>query len=327
MTTLEKLMTEMRFVLTEKKPNEDRKRAPQTEIDRESEMKDYACIYDFLENKQKFEPALSRLSALMWSHYRMMTLQDSQAPLGKSIPTGNLFTRALGLVAHQHGFTFQQGLAAETDFNTVPISVKLTKSDPYIGYLIRHKLFWKDVIATDHGEHSHSLQWLVLARELSGRTTSVISDLYARTVDYYAFKDEVLGVNLWQFLVDCFPLDGGGTRDAAGSLLTDSYRAPNNVTRHLIGYANNLKPLKGHFISDYFCRRYKKRGWVELKGSSVNFKAFEQSEGNADWVRGTTKFNEARLKRTGLAHDNAFSSRVGHEVVYHQAPGKLYMSD
>ncbi|WP_242206442.1 MULTISPECIES: LirA/MavJ family T4SS effector [unclassified Pseudomonas] len=318
--------SEMNFVLTEKKPEKDRSRAAATP---ETDRADYDLIFDFLENKQKFEPALSRLSALMWSHYRMFTLQTDVTP-GKAKPPGNLFTRALSLVAHQYQFTFQQGLVAETDFNTVPLSVKLTESDPYIGYLIRHKIFWKDVIATDHGEHSHSLQWLVLARELTGKTTSPIAELYARSVDYYSWVDKKFGINLWQLLVDCFPLDGGGARGDV--LTTDTYRSPNNVTRHLLGYSKKLAPLKGHFISDYLSRRYKHRNWVVLKPNSggaatVDFKKITAPELTPDWARGTTKFSEARLKRSAVAHDNPFSDRSKIAVNYHQAPGFIYMNE
>ncbi|MFJ3259565.1 hypothetical protein ACIPK7_04875 [Pseudomonas sp. NPDC086581] len=321
------IIKELNFLLTEKKKDQPREilvNKQQLENDRH----DYGIIYDLLENRDAFITAINELSKELWTNYRIITNQVTRFYQPIHCPPGNLFTRALGMTARACNFTFQQGLSADTDFNSVPIGVKLTGGDPYIGYLIRRKLFWKDSISADHGEHSHSIQWLAIARRLNGQTISPIDDLYSRVVDYWTMK-KTDNINLWQFLVDCFPLDGGGARDPDTRLVTNSFRSPNNITRHLISYPR-FQPRENHFISNYLCMRYANRNWATAvnqntptaKVKFANIKVDDSTQ--TDWKR--SEFATARLIRKQISDDNRFSDRTLHEVVFHDTPGYLYMT-
>ncbi|HJR30686.1 MAG TPA: LirA/MavJ family T4SS effector [Pseudomonas sp.] len=320
-----KILKEQDYVLTFKEKGKERKRTKQKDSDFENDLVDYGKIFDLLEDKPRFEQGIANLSKDLWDHYRRITKTKDNEPT-KSLPFGNLFTRCLGLEAMQNGFKFQQNLEADTDFNTVPNKFKLTMNDQYVGYLIQHKFFWKDSIAADHGEHSHSLQWLVIARELNGQTTSMAHELYSRSVDYYRRDGRNLTTTLWETLVDCFPSIGGGAK--VGSTTTDSYRSPNNVTRLLIGYGNDLNPINDHFLSHYLSTKYSKKSLVEITPTSqIKFKdLYTDDNTHTDWERGTEEFNKARLNRKKVTNTDpeSFSKRTATSHTFHGKSGFLY---
>ena len=324
------IIRDMKFLLTKKEKGMDRQIVKQKDPVLDADYRDFGRIYDLFANQARFQTGLATVSAALWQNYLTITNQRNLQPYQavREIPPGNLFTRCLGMLALQNGFTYQQGLSAETDFNTTPIGVTLIAGDPFIGALIRGKLFWKDAISADHGEHSHSFQWLVAASELTGSTTTPIADLYVRTVDYWIMKRDTGGINLWQFLVDCFPAVGGGARDPDVRLVTDTYRSPQNVTRHLLGTGH--APIADHFVSAYLFGRYKKRGWVKGVAGTPQAPLFNLAQigvnpsekAGEGWVQGVQ--NPARLTRKKVTPRD-ISERNLTEVSFHNEPGYLFM--
>lgn len=324
------VISSMKFLLTKKEKGQDREIVKQNAQQLDNDYRDFGKIYDLFENRDAFKAGLDRLSATLWQNYRTIT---NQVPKPGAVPPpapGNLFTRSLGITARQRNFTFQQGLTVETDFNSVPSSVTLIAGDPYIGTLIRSKLFWKDAISADHGEHSHSFQWLVAAHELNGQTTSPIPDLYARTVDYWIMRKGVDSINLWQLLVDCFPTVGGA-RDPDPRLITDSFRCPQNVTRFLLGKEHGFQAIPGHFISHYLFMRYKARSLYEIinpgaADAKMKLKdIYTDVQSKKDWKQLVS--NPARLKRTDVAEvpGKHIGDRNVQELTFHGRPGFVYM--
>lgn len=329
------VISKYRFLKTKKEKGKDREIVKQDSDALDADYRDFGKIYDLFENLDSFKAGLGTVSALLWENYRTITNQRNQrlyTPVPPP-PPGNLFTRCLGMLAHQYGFTFQQGLSAETDFNTAPIGTTLIAGDPFIGSLIRAKLFWKDAISADHGEHSHSLQWLVAAQLLNGQTTSTIPDLYSRTVDYWIMSRGVDTINLWQLLVDSFPATGTTARDPDKRLLTDSWRCPQNVTRYLLGNGNGFQPIAGHFVSNYLYKRYSNRNWISIttnketntsKMNLANIYTDTAAKAKEGWKQG--EVNPARLTRKTVTPGD-IGDRGVTEVVFHSAPGLLYMKE
>lgn len=233
------------------------------------------------------------------------------------------------MLAQQYGFNFQQGLGLDTDYNTAPNSVTLIGNDLFLGTLVRTKLFWKDAISADHGEHSHSLQWLVAAQTLHGTTTTPVADLYSKTVDYMVMKKGETQTRLWQLLVDSFPTTGGTRKET--QLTTDSFRCPQNVTRFLLGAGNNFAPISGHFISNYLYKRYKNRDWMEIKNQGTSNAKLDlknifidpQEKSREGWTQGT---NKARITRTQVVPKDIANRNVT-EVNFHATAGLLYMKE
>ncbi|WP_051390751.1 LirA/MavJ family T4SS effector [Paraburkholderia mimosarum] len=329
------VISKYRFLKTKKEKGKDREIVKQDGDALDADYRDFGKIYDLFENLDSFKAGLETVSGLLWENYRTITNQRNQrlyTPVPPP-PPGNLFTRCLGMLAHQYGFTFQQGLSAETDFNTAPIGTTLIAGDPFIGSLIRAKLFWKDAISADHGEHSHSLQWLVAAQLLNGQTTSSIPDLYARTVDYWIMSRGVDTINLWQLLVDSFPATGTTARDPDKRLLTDSWRCPQNVTRYLLGNRNGFQPIAGHFVSNYLYKRYSNRNWISIttnketntsKMNLANIYTDTAAKAKEGWKQG--EVNPARLTRKTVTPGD-IGDRGVTKVEFHSAPGLLYMKE
>lgn len=225
-------------------------------------LDDYAKIAAFLCNTGDFEQALANVSACMWVAYTGLD------PLLR-----NRFTRAMGQVAVQSGFTFQNRMMLDTagdaqsgSSDSAPIGVLLIGGDPQLGYMLRNKLFWKDGMDSRHGEHTHSLQWLAIS--LGASTTRRAADLYAKTADIRApSQDDSKGVRsltMWQWLCDCFPTDM--KKFASQKFLNDetlesqSARSPQVIMDSLLkGKPQNHR---AQFLAAYLFGRYRNRGWL-----------------------------------------------------------------
>ncbi|QCP48946.1 hypothetical protein FAZ95_06970 [Trinickia violacea] len=329
------IIEEMKFLLTKKKKDEPREIVKQKTDVLQADYRDFGAIFDLFESQDRFKAGLAVVSKALWDNYRTITNQPSlhphsaDSPLVPAPAPGNLFTRCIGMLAQQYGFNFQHGLALDTDYNTAPNSVTLIANDLLLGTLVRTKLFWKDAISADHGEHSHSLQWLVAAQVLNGTTTTPVPDLYAKTVDYMVMSKGETSTRLWQLLVDCFPTTGGTRKETP--LITDSFRCPQNVTRFLLGAGNDFAPIADHFVSNYLYKRYKNRNWMEIKNQGTpnekldlkNIFVNPQEKSEEGWTQGK---NKARLTRTQVIPKDIADRQVT-EVNYHATAGFLYMKE
>ena len=303
-----------------------------------------AEVVVFLCDTNRFNTALDTVSRDLWGIY--VTLPRVMR---------NKFTRALGLLATSKGFTYQEHLSADTTrsgkSHGTPIGVKLIAGDPFLGYLLRHRLFWKDSMDLWHGEHSHSLQWLAIAQAFPGTPWGTLSvpDLYACTADFGgAAMGETRAIRAWQWTSDCFPTslaDNSETLKNGEKLVSDSYRSPQVITDYLLGKATK-QPIQGHFVSNYLFHRYKNRGWVQTRtgwndegvkfeeitkhytGVAPNMHRMDTREAHG-WHTGLKPNrtpNEARLVRTFHDYKTNNPSAAGYEDVeatFHHKKGVM----
>jgi Family of unknown function (DUF5636) len=220
-------------------------------------LDDFAHIAAFLCNPGAFQAALVNVSALIWAQY-----------VGLDPTLRNRFTRALGAVAVNNGFTFQQRMPLDTT-STAPIGVLLTGNDDQLGHMLRHKLFWKDGMDSRHGEHTHSLQWLAIA--LGARTGKRAADLYAKAGNLRAPKqfEEQRGarsLTMWEWVADCFPLDMGKSTSKKfmndETLVSQSARSPQVIMDSLLKGKPQNHPAQ--FLAQYLFHRYNNRGWLKV---------------------------------------------------------------
>ena len=215
-------------------------------------LDDVAAIAAFLCNPAQFEAALEQVSSSLWFCY-----------MGQPAQSKNKFSRALGMVAENAGFRISTTAGADTGnsgrLSKEPLEIKLIGSDKVFVDMLQGGLFWKDSMNLRHGEYSHALQWLAVAKEFGRRAVAV----YKSTAD---FKSEN-GVLLWSWLADCFPSNAAGgdekiSAKTAETLKSDTFRSPQRITDYLIG---QVDPLPDHFVSYYLQATYKRRGLLHYK--------------------------------------------------------------
>jgi len=137
---------------------------------------------------------------------------------------------------------------------------------PDIVKIVKRKLLWKDLVGSNHGEFSHTIQWLILSSLLGGQGRIEIADLYSKACDYSkkntregVLAKEYKTVYLWDFLVDCLPKGGRENlpdwNDPKGvAPLSETPRSPSN--------ANKLIYETDGFLASYLQTRYEARGWT-----------------------------------------------------------------
>ncbi|HTJ95919.1 MAG TPA: LirA/MavJ family T4SS effector [Rhodocyclaceae bacterium] len=213
-------------------------------------LEDYANIAFFLCDHLAFPRYLNSVSSNLWAIYNGLAEDES-----------NRFTRAMGSMANDLGFSFQSHLKVSTPVNVVLI----TGDEPKFGSYVRNKLFWKDSMDGRHGEHSHSLQWLTIA--YAELTQNSAADLYAKSVDFRCSNASGEDIYLWSWLVDCFTEDmkGAATKLPGGTetLGSNSFRAPQYLMDYLM--IGPVGAMKDHFVAQYLYWRYKNRNWLKIK--------------------------------------------------------------
>jgi len=221
----------------------------------------------FLCNEEQFNKTLASVSAFIWSCYT-----------GLDPMTKNKFSRSLASVATQNGFRVSSRPIRAPHPDALPktalpspgtMDIKLVGSYGDFYGLLNDRMFWKDSMDMEHGEYSHALQWLALAFEFGPRAAA----FYAELPNYHS-SSKTGGIPLWSYLADCFP----DTKKADEHLISNTYRSPQMITKHLIG---GSKPIKGHFLSFYLTYIYKQRNLVSYdKTSTGNIKANYGSSSN-----------------------------------------------
>lgn len=314
------------------KNNDFRDRATEDRIAKQEQASDLALAADvaaFLCNTDSFNARLNEVSEALWDAYRGLPEVEH-----------NRFTRCLHIVARPAGFSVSTRTPPADEGNRgMVMLVKLVGGDPELGYMLRNKLFWKDSMYSRHGEYSHALQWLAIAREFGPPTSA----LYARLGRYTSTNTKTNGtLFLWQWLADCFPSDmaraAGDTVLPNGETLeSQSYRSPQVITDYLLrGMAG---PLPGHFVSTWMRLRYNKRGWLsaethDKEGTPLLQKKLEgdvaqharsgkQAHGFAFSTR--EKLKDARMVRQDNYDPSGDTRDVKSKAfTFHGKPGKLY---
>jgi len=150
----------------------------------------FVTIALFMSDVNKFKAAFNGVSELLRKKYNAIAARDNRS---------NVLTRAIFEAASEYGFAVQEnvvfaGFISPTD---------ITKD------YIAKAVLWKDGVGSQHGEYSHSLQWLTIGQ--SGIFGTHLAEVYSKTVAYKANRDfarpgriETARPYVWDFLVDCF---------------------------------------------------------------------------------------------------------------------------
>ncbi len=147
----------------------------------------FLCEFD---QAKVFETQLERVSAAIWTEYNTGIMPTVQ----------NRFTRSIiNLGAYQYGFSCQDNVVF-----TGPLS------SAAFGARVRDKVLWKDSFALDHGEFSHSYQWLAAGRYKGwGSETAAIyssvSGLMSQEPLFHIQNGALVlaQIPLWEWMVDC----------------------------------------------------------------------------------------------------------------------------
>ena len=199
---------------------------------------DYAKIAIFLSDQNIFITHFKEVSNLLRLKYNAIVAN-------KDDKLSNVFTRAIFEVAKDYGFSTQTnvvfaGFISPTD---------ITKD------YIKKGILWKDDVGSQHGEFSHSLQWLTIGQSgIIGKDR--VLELYKNSVDY---KAEVefdrpngkMKPYLWDFLVDCFSY--GGEPDFKTNIITKSVRSPAYLNHQL--FTAWKATWVGAIIADRYTRK------------------------------------------------------------------------
>jgi hypothetical protein len=330
-----KSLCDNKWIHTEWKADVGPKPTKRDASEQDKDLRDFARIARFLCSTNDFLGSLNSISTQMWEYYRKYPVK-----------TRNKFTRALGQVAQDYKFQFQNRHQVDTSIGA-PIGIKLIGGDPQLGYMLRNKLFWKDSMDLHHGEHTHSLQWLAIAH--GAGTVKDAAELYALTADYRAkskgAKD--YAVTMWQWLADCFP-DGfrkelyGDPLNTGETLHSQTCRSPQVIT-DLIFKSNRGEPIDGHFVSTYLFHRYDNRKWLtrayskqkqeetvdytgDPKGYVKNkMQNLEEKSQPKDWTTSTNSPNRLLHDKTATS-ERADDPFIQIECTFHTKPGILSFS-
>lgn len=179
-------------------------------------LMDYAKFAYFLSNRKLVEEALQKVSSGVWAEYRKT--KDTNTAT-------NRFTRAIIRYAANFGFACPENVVF-----TGPLS------DTKFLSFVKDGVLWKDTFAPEHGEFSHTLQWLSGAVAIGwGKKTA---ELYKNsdTMSELPLTTRVNGslaqkkVPLWAWLVDCFPSKDQNV-NGTDNIFSTGFRVPNHITK------------------------------------------------------------------------------------------------
>lgn len=186
------------------------------------DRQDYAGLAFFLSDRERVAAALEKVSAGIWEEYRQPRYEG----------TINRFTRAIIRYATGFGFACQDNVVF-----TGPLT-----SEDFLD-LVKRGVLWKDTFAPEHGEFSHSFQWLAAGLALGwdsktatlfkGSDVDSVADMYGRDETGISFGKQ----KLWAWLVDCFPARTTDPKidDRKDNIDSDTCRVPNNITALVAG--------------------------------------------------------------------------------------------
>lgn len=202
---------------------------------------DYAEIAIFLSDEQRWGPELAKLSEYLKEEYWLRTYRGHS----------NRLSHAISAVGTWLGFSnYANGI----------VMAGYTSPGVFVSY-VENGAFWKDAVSANHGEYSHSLQWLMLAlarKEGALPGTTAMTYLFKQSVAYrskdkFAMPGRDPGViYLWDFLVDCFDF-GTLQPDYKTNVITHTARSPTHF--------NTAIQSGTTWIGQHLRDRYTKREW------------------------------------------------------------------
>lgn len=233
---------------------------------------DYARIAVFLSVEKLWQPGMAAASDMLQDQYQYHVIKRH----------GNRLTSAISAAAKSLGFSpYAQGV----------ILAGFTSVETFKDY-VKKRAFWKDAVSSNHGEHSHSLQWLAIGIAARGKQdlslTKPVSTLYQYAVDFsstqtflHSGRGEQATIYLRDFLVDCFDF-GTQQPDYKTNIHTQTARSPTYVNKYL--FQSDL------WIGKYLTTRYDTRGWGDpgtgtpIKSHAINKatqRGFSQTASNS----------------------------------------------
>jgi len=194
----------------------------------------------FMADTTRFDKEFRKVSELLRQKYNAIAARDTQS---------NVLTRAISEIAQQdYGFAAQDnvvfaGFISPTD---------ITKD------YISQGVLWKDGVGSQHGEYSHSLQWLTIG--MSGIVGATVADVYKQTVAWRSSVDfnrpnGKIKPYVWDFLVDCF--SHGPDPDFRKNIVSQTCRSPSAFTHRMFAQTRTL------WISSLIRDRYRRKGIQE----------------------------------------------------------------
>jgi Family of unknown function (DUF5636) len=152
-------------------------------------------------------------------------------------------------------------------FPRVSNLVMVGSSFRVFGAIVSHGLLFKDGTGPSHGEYTHTLQWLTVAKaQKMGvlRLDHTVFDIYRNSAGPGTFpsarelvrgdQPEPSAAAIWQVLVDCFPSTESHPGHLLSNLMSDSYRTPSFLMQALRGGCLRLT-----YIAQLLTQRYEKR--------------------------------------------------------------------
>jgi hypothetical protein len=205
------------------------------------DVMEYAKFAYFLTKRDLVTPALEKVSAGVWNEY-------CAKPNVANRFTGAIIryaTKALGFKC-QENVVFTGPLDDET----------------FLSY-VNNGVLWKDTFAPEHGEFSHTLQWLSGAKHIGwdNKTATYYKNSTCKSVKELATRINgatgMKEVPLWAWLVDCFPAIYSPGVNGKENIFSDTCRVPNNITKLAMEHApKSASDKSAWFIGLYVkCRQ------------------------------------------------------------------------
>ena len=243
----------------------------------------YAKIAEFLSNTTAFREAATSLSTDL-------------ALLGTPLFTANVrgaFLYVVGAMAEAYGFSSE-------------IYTLNGRVDPNgFADVLKQKVLFRDTYTRPHGEYSHLIQWLCVARQFDGILNVPV--LYKDSVNFKCRNGDfgTLGgrdktVTLWNCLVDCFPTKGASPENYKDNIFADTFRCPQYLT------ANLGNPPSSTQLSAYIHNR----SLLGRKSSTIDLPPGTRYEGPTGHVK-------SRIVRSGkYLQSHTIKGELAYQIVH-----------
>lgn len=205
-----------------------------TEEMQEGDLAKLGQLLDFLGNPARvdaFRTKLKATSAAIWKVYNQPEISAKT----------NRFTSAIVTVGAKYGFASQD--------NVVFVGALEAKA---FGKRLRDGVLWKDSFALDHGEFSHSYQWLAAGLELGWETGTAalyknLAELRSKAPLFVIDNGKLAfrRAPIWEYLVDCTNYSEERAGNAMRAPAAEAY-----FDKQILAFRSG-KPVDRYFANQY----------------------------------------------------------------------------
>lgn len=206
---------------------------------------EFAKILAFLTNNPLFEKVLAEVEQDI--EKEMVKLEDEEEKVRQQ-SNNPQFKIPNKLTSVFHKLFGEYG---SPEFPKCHNVVLVGSSGDVFGGIISNGMLFKDGTGPGHGEHSHTIQWLVMAKARSQKLLETKQNMYtlycasagpgtlgSKKLLWFDDKGQYVemgGTTYWNFLVDCFSIPSQGNYKESGSdnILSSSYRSPGFLSKRL----------------------------------------------------------------------------------------------